>query len=82
MHNVVPAISENKINTDSPDIPGTDPETFNRYTYQITPESISGKTGYGICALGRELHDGFKIYSEISVRTGEEPVLTITYYKD
>ena len=80
--NVVPAISENKINTDSPDIPGTDPETFNRYTYQITPESISGKTGYGICALGRELHDGFKIYSEISVRTGEEPVLTITYYKD
>lgn len=79
---VVPAISANRINTESPDIAGTDPETFNRYTYQITPESICGKTGYGICALGREKHDTFKIYSELSVRTGEEPVLTISYYKD
>ena len=80
--NVVPAISANRINAESPDIPGTDPETFNRYTYSITPESISGKTGYGICALGREKHDAFNIYSELSVRKGDEPVLTISYYKD
>lgn len=82
----VPTISENKINKNDVDIPADATNSnkliYRNYTYQIQPISISGKTGYSICALARETNAEYKKFSEISVRQGEEPKLTITYYKD